>query len=65
MLVRELIPIESSDSCKQLVDARMLHGFLGVGRDFSNWVKFRIDQYEFIKGSDYIVFTPDPAENQR
>ncbi|WHE34136.1 antA/AntB antirepressor family protein [Bergeyella cardium] len=27
-----------------------------MGRDFSNWIKGRIDEYEFIVNQDYEVF---------
>jgi phage anti-repressor protein len=40
---------------QQTVDARVLHAFLGVGRDFSNWIKGRIEEYEFIEGEDYLL----------
>lgn len=39
------------------VNARELHAFLNVGRDFSSWIKDRIDEYGFIHGVDYVVFT--------
>ena len=35
------------------VNARELHEFLGVGRDFSNWIKGRINEYGFVEGVDY------------
>lgn len=38
---------------QSLVNARDLHAVLGVGKDFSNWVKSRIEQYDFIEGQDY------------
>lgn len=38
------------------VNARELHAFLKVGRDFSNWIKDRIAEYNFIEGVDYVVF---------
>jgi phage anti-repressor protein len=37
----------------QTVDARTLHEFLEVGRDFSNWIKDRIDTYGFVEGQDF------------
>ncbi|MDG6894396.1 antA/AntB antirepressor family protein [Volucribacter amazonae] len=37
------------------IDARNLHQALGVGRDFSNWIKARIKQADFINGLDFIV----------
>ncbi len=39
----------------QFVDARQLHAFLGVGRDFSNWIKGRIQEYGFVESQDYLV----------
>ncbi|WP_455475725.1 antA/AntB antirepressor family protein [Bartonella sp. B17] len=41
----------------QTVNARELHAFLEVGKDFSNWIKDRINRYNFIENQDYIVFT--------
>ena len=35
------------------MDARTLHEALGVGRDFSNWIKDRIEKYSFVEGRDY------------
>jgi phage anti-repressor protein len=40
----------------QTVAARDLHGFLEVGKDFSNWIKDRIRQYDFQENEDFIVF---------
>ena len=56
--IKALLPIEERGE-KQLVNARMLHGFLGVGRDFSSWIKGRIKQYDFIRDEDYIIHSPD------
>jgi phage anti-repressor protein len=36
-----------------VVSARALHTALGVGRDFTNWIKGRISRYQFTKGYDY------------
>jgi len=40
----------------QTVNARDLHAFLQVGKDFSNWMKDRIEQYGFVENTDYVVF---------
>lgn len=40
----------------QTVNARELHAFLEVGKDFSSWVKDRIGQYGFEENSDYVVY---------
>lgn len=37
----------------QLCNARDLHAFLEVGRDFATWVKDRIAEYGFAEGEDY------------
>ncbi|MBU4455715.1 antA/AntB antirepressor family protein [Patescibacteria group bacterium] len=40
---------------KRFVNARELHNWLKVGRDFSNWIKDRIKKYDFIEDLDYFV----------
>jgi phage anti-repressor protein len=47
-----LISVKEKDG-KQLVDARELHNFLEVKRDFSNWIKYNIERYGFIQDQDY------------
>ena len=37
----------------QTVNARNLHLFLKVGKDFSSWMKDRIEKYGFIEGEDF------------
>ncbi len=49
----ELIPIAERDGI-QTVNARELHAFLGVGKDFSTWIKGRIEQYNFLENRDFI-----------
>ena len=56
--MNELIHIEPrriGNEGVQTVDARDLHTFLEVGRDFTNWIKDRIEQYGFIEGQDYLL----------
>ncbi len=38
---------------EQLVNARELWQALGVGKDFSNWIKDRIEKYGFKEGIDF------------
>lgn len=45
-----------SNKGKRAVSGRDLHHFLGVGKDFSNWMKDRIAKYEFVENQDYEVF---------
>lgn len=44
----------------QCVNARDLHRVLEVGRDFSNWIKDRIEKYGFIESKD---FSPNLAKS--
>jgi anti-repressor protein len=44
------------------VNARDLHGALGVGRDFSNWIKDRIKKYGFEEGKDYSPHLADRSD---
>lgn len=44
----------------QLVDARLLHDFLGVGRDYSTWIRERITEFEFVEGEDFITVAAPP-----
>lgn len=39
----------------QLCDARTLHTFMVVLRDFSNWIKGRIRKFGFVEGADYLL----------
>jgi anti-repressor protein len=45
-----------SGELKQTVNARDLHEFLEVGKDFSNWIKDRIEQFNFEENQDFIIF---------
>jgi phage anti-repressor protein len=63
---QQLIPIftgEISGSTVKFADARALHTFLEVGRDFSSWIKKRIDEYKFAKDIDYIEVFTKSGEN--
>jgi len=51
-----LVPVfngELDGRYQQLCDARDLHTFLCVGRDFSTWIKARIDQFGFTEREDF------------
>lgn len=55
--IRAIIGGEMVDA----VDARSLHGWLGVGRDFSNWFLSRVAEALFIEGSDFDLCSPNLA----
>ncbi|CAB4327682.1 MULTISPECIES: antA/AntB antirepressor family protein [unclassified Brucella] len=40
----------------QTVNGRDLHAFLEVGKDFSTWIKDRIEQYGFAENVDFVIF---------
>ncbi len=64
MNTQTLIPITSAtfdDQEVNAVDARELHAFLDVARDFSNWIKGRIQAYGFVEGVDFRLCSPKRA----
>lgn len=57
--MNELIPVaprEIGGVTMLTSEGRDLHTYLDVGRDFSNWIKDRIEQYEFVEGRDYKTY---------
>lgn len=55
-----LIPVFNgtmADAPVQLCDARTLHTFLQVKRDFTTWIKARIRKFGFVLGLDFITIT--------
>lgn len=59
--MNELIQVaerQIGDGTIQTVNARDLHAFLGVGKDFSNWMKGRIEQYGFVENQDFVIDSP-------
>ena len=53
-----LVPVFTgtlADRTVQLCDARALHTFMQVRRDFSNWIKGRIRKFGFTVGEDYLL----------
>ena len=53
--MNELIKITELDGNK-VVNARELHQFLDSRQEFTNWIKNRIEKYQFIDGVDYTSF---------
>ncbi len=50
-----LIPITENEG-KKAVNARDLHAFLESKQQFADWIKFRIDKYDFVENQDFQVF---------
>lgn len=64
--MQPLIPLTTrhiGDDAIQTVNARELHAFLEVGKDFSTWINTRIQQYGFVENQDYVIGFPN-LENQ-
>ena len=56
--MNELISLTQSainGELQQTVNARELHAFLEVGKDFSNWIKNRLETLGSIENEDYLV----------
>lgn len=63
--MNELIKIESAEiggETIQTCNARDLHTKLGVGKDFSTWIKDRIEKYGFEEGGDFVRFSPNSGK---
>ena len=58
-----VVPVSETNingKLQQTVSAKQLHTFLNVGRDFSNWIKGRIEQYGFTLNDDYLLSDYSP-----
>ncbi|MEC8055579.1 MAG: antA/AntB antirepressor family protein [Pseudomonadota bacterium] len=53
--VLDVVEVDIGGNKQFAVDARTLHSFLEVGRDFANWIKQRISKYKFQENSDYAL----------
>jgi phage anti-repressor protein len=51
----ELLPIDSSNPVRPLVNARDLHAFLKVGKVFGAWITERIERFKFVAGQDFTL----------
>lgn len=67
-MAAQLIPVFTGNKLSeqaQQCNARDLHAFLKVGRDFSTWITGRIDEYSFVEGADFWVFDSPVSGNQK
>jgi anti-repressor protein len=55
LLTNELVPVYKNEKGTKLVNARELHEWLGSGQDFSDWIKGRIEQYDFVQDKDFTI----------
>ena len=59
--MQELIKV-TNEGGKQTVNARDLHSFLESKKDFSSWIKSRIEKYNFVENVDYTLLTQKVAQ---
>jgi anti-repressor protein len=60
---QQLIPVTPgriNGQPTQLVDARHLHAYLEVRRDFSTWIKDRVEEFGFEIDRDYLLIPAPP-----
>lgn len=62
MDLNTLIPVVDNNNHK-VVDARLLHAFLQIRRDFTSWMKDRISKYGFIENQDFVLIKYDYLGN--
>ena len=58
--MQELIPLHSQTidgNAVETVSARELHAFLEVQTRFNDWIKNRIEQYDFVENQDFTTVT--------
>lgn len=60
----QLILIKNNDG-RTVVNARDLHEFLESRKDFSSWIKDRIERYDLAENEDYVVFTEFGENSKR
>lgn len=62
--MNDLIKVEVHGDGVQTCNARDLHAFLEVGRDFTSWIKARIEKYQFVDGEDFTTSTDLRSPNR-
>ncbi len=63
--MKELIAVRQQEIGQQkinTVNARDLHVFLEAKKDFSSWIKDRIEKYGFQEGVDYVTISRSPIQ---
>ncbi|WP_211249599.1 antA/AntB antirepressor family protein [Microvirgula aerodenitrificans] len=60
MAAQTLVPVFAgtiNNESVLLCDARLLHGFLRVGRRFASWITERISEYGFVENQDFVAIS--------
>ena len=62
--MHELISLQPHDTLIQAVNARELHAFLGSKRQFTDWIKKRIGDYDFVENQDFVCVSQKNESEQ-
>lgn len=62
--MQTLTIIKETGNQQPTISARELHKKLGVGKFFANWIKDRIEEYDFIENTDYVCLPNLASKNQ-
>lgn len=65
MTALAIIPAPIGDSTVDTVDARQLHAFLEVAKDFSSWMKAQIERGRLREGRDFCLLTQKGEQSGR
>ena len=60
--LNSIFPVTAESFSAPSVDGRKLHEWLGVGRDFTNWMKARIEKYGFLPSQDFMLLLANSGE---
>lgn len=55
--MKNLPQIQAHNTLIQAVNARELHAFLQNKRQFADWIKQRISEYDFVENQDFVSFS--------
>ncbi|WP_281998495.1 phage antirepressor KilAC domain-containing protein [Priestia flexa] len=53
IIANDMLPVYQTEAGETVVDARELHAVLMIGKDFTTWIKNRIEKYGFVEGEDF------------
>lgn len=53
----EIVPVYENNKGERLINARELHKALESKRQFADWIKQRIERYEFVENEEFWIFS--------
>lgn len=65
LLENGIVPVMITRTGQKVSDGRMLHEQLGAGKDFSTWMKDRIEKYDFVENTDFVLLTNSGEQRSR